>query len=434
MVEAHRQAMQDRIQRLRGRVLDTLRAAAPDLVTGLDPAPPPVRQGYQLLPRLIDDLPQPADTGRRASLYSWPWTDTLIQRGETRIDSLSGALARGPKSRAEYQRLVSEFNGIVADRRLIDAHVEHNWFWQRTIAADTVRFVQPTRAIASALAGIATPAPTMPAFPRVRLILDDSTAVTTIHVPLLTDIEDTAFVHDAQSVIERLWSGRVNGRVYRVVLDLRFVEPRDLYCRGVKTACSAPAMGAAVDLPTHVARFGDTLAVLTTGGTQPHVLGGRAMILGPRDVTGRTLAHEFGHLLGFDDSYLRGFRSLGEDGFAIIELIPDRSDIMASSGIGATQPRHFEQLVANLKADRAMRAGLAAMYEQKNPRAAIPRFLETLANRPDHYGATFQLAKALDQAGDSTTALPIWKRMLDMAVQQGDEATAKLVRSRLGIP
>jgi len=312
--------------------------------------------------------------------------------------------------------------------------VEHNWFWQRTIAADTMRFVAATRMIAGALAGTATPAPALPAFPRVRMTLDDSSAATIIHVPILTDIEDTAFVHDAESVVERLWSGRAGTREYRVVLDARFIEPRELYCRGLKSDCSAPPMGAPIDLPSHVARFGDTLAILTTGGTQPHVLGGRAMILGPRDLTGRTLGHEFGHILGFDDSYLRGFRNLGEDGFAIIELIPDRRDIMASSGIGATQTRHFEQLVANLKADRAMKAGLVAMYEQKNPRAAIPRFLETLANRPDHYGATFQLAKALDQAGDSTSALPIWKRMLDMARAQGDEATVKLVRSRLGIP
>jgi hypothetical protein len=212
------------------------------------------------------------------------------------------------------------------------------------------------------------------------------------------------------------------------------VAPQDLYCRLPTTDCTAPATGAAIDLPSHIARFGDTVAVFTTGGTQPYVLGFRAMILGPRDLTGRTLGHEFGHILGFDDAYLRGFRNLGDDGYAIIELIPDRSDIMASSGIGATQPRHFEQLVANLRADRAMKAGLTAMYEQRNARAAVPKFREALANRPDHYGATFQLAKALDQSGDSTDALPIWKRMLDMARAQGDEATATLVRSRLGIP
>jgi hypothetical protein len=198
--------------------------------------------------------------------------------------------------------------------------------------------------------------------------------------------------------------------------------------------CAAPVVGGAVDLAGHVARFGETLAVLTTGGTQPHVLGGRAMILGPRDLSAHTLAHEFGHILGFEDSYLRGFRNLGEDGYAIIELIPDRTDVMASSGIGTAQERHFAQLVANLKADRAMRAGLAAMYEQRNPAAAIPRFREAMANRPGHYGATFQLAKALDQAGDSSAAVPIWKRMLEMARAQGDEATAKLVRTRLGIP
>jgi len=158
------------------------------------------------------------------------------------------------------------------------------------------------------------------------------------------------------------------------------------------------------------------------------------MILGPRDLPARTLAHEFGHILGFDDAYLRGYQSLGQDGFAIIEYVPDRADIMASSGIGQAEPRHFEQLVANLRADRAMKAGLAAMYERRNPREAVPLFRQTLANRPDHYGALFPLAKALDQTGDSVSALPLWKQMLDAARAQGDSATLRIVKARLGVP
>src|SRR4051812_27667349 len=76
-VETHRAALQLRMQQVRRAVVDTLDAGAPDLVARLDPAPPPVAQGYQLLPRLVPDAPQPSDTSRRAALYSWPWTDTL---------------------------------------------------------------------------------------------------------------------------------------------------------------------------------------------------------------------------------------------------------------------------------------------------------------------------------------------------------------------
>jgi hypothetical protein len=435
LVEAHRQAMQSGLEHLRAEILDTLRNSAPDLVARLDPAPPPVAQGYQLLPRLVGDTPQPADTGRRASLYSWPWTDTLIARGMVRVDSLGKALGRSAKQRPDYERLVTDFNSVLADRRLIDAHVEHNWFWQRAIAADTARFLRASRLIDSTLANLVSTIGAAPAMPHVEVTLDDSgQGPATIRVPIVTDIEDTVFVRAAQSLIERQWTGRANGQDYRVLLDIRFVDPVDLYCGPVPADCAPPERGATLDLPAHVARFPASLAVLTTGGTQPYVLGGRAMILGPRDLAPRTLAHEFGHILGFDDAYLRGYRNLADDGYAIIELIPDRSDVMASSGVGVTLPRHFAQLVANLRAERAMKAGLSAMYERNAPRAAVPLFREVLANFPEHYGATYQLAKALDQSGDSASALPVWKRMLDLARAAGDSATLQSVKSRLGIP
>jgi hypothetical protein len=241
-------------------------------------------------------------------------------------------------------------------------------------------------------------------------------------------------MRSAQSTIERLWAGRANGLPHQVRLDIRFISSRALYCGASIAACTPPTRGAAVDLPSHLARFPADLAVLTTGGTQPHVLGGRSMILGPRDLAARTLAHEFGHILGFDDAYLRGYRSLGDDGYAIIELVPDRADIMSSSGGSEVQQRHFEQLVANLRAERAMKAGLAAMYERRNPREATTLFREVLADRPDHYGAHFQLAKALDQAGDSTSALVVWKRVLDLARASGDSSTAAIAARRVGSP
>ena len=434
-VEAHRSTLQTRLQQLRLALLDTLRAGAPDLVSRVDPAPPPVPQGYQLLPRLLPDASQPVDTGRRVSLYSWPWTDTLIARADQRVGSLELSLAQSSGKRADYERFVSDFNGVAADRRLIDAHVEHNWFWQRAIAADTARFIHPSRQIDSALRGASWRINSPPAMPRVRMILEDSgPGPVTIRIPIVTDVEDTAFIRSAQSTIERLWAGRVNGLAHRVRLDIRFMSPRSLYCGASVTGCSPPTRGAVVDLPSHLARFPADLAVLTTGGTQPHVLGGRSMILGPRDLAARTLGHEFGHILGFDDAYLRGYRSLGDDGYAIIELVPDRADIMSSSAGGEAQPGHFEQLVANLRAERAMKAGLAAMYERRNPRAAATLFREVLANRADHYGAHFQLAKALDQSGDSTSALMVWKKVLDLARAWGDSSTTAIARSRIGVP
>jgi hypothetical protein len=416
-------------------VLDTLRAGAPDLVGRVDPAPPPVPQGYQLLPRLVADPAQPVDTSRRASLYSWPWTDTLIADVGRSIDRIDSLLAVRARNRAAYERIVQAFNNAAAGRRLIDAHIEHNWFWQRSIAADTARFVRASRMIDSALRGVDAARLSPPAMPRVQMILDDSgSGPVTIRIPLVTDIEDTAFVRAAQSIIQRLWAARLNGRDHRILVELQLVDPREVYCRGAREPCAPPARGSAIDIASHVARFPLEHALLTTGGTQPHVLAGRAMILGPRDLSERTLGHEFGHILGFEDAYLRGFRSLGADGYAVIEYIPDRSNIMASSGFGAAVPAHYAQLVANLRAERAMKAGLAAMYERRDARAAAALFREVLTNRADHYGATFQLAKALDQSGDSTAALPVWRRILDLARTAGDSTTAAIATLRIRVP
>jgi hypothetical protein len=434
-VEAHRDGMQRRIQQIRAALLDTLRASAPGLVSRVDAAAPPVPEGYQLLPRLVPDPPALGDSTRRAALYSWPWTDTLIERATSRMDTLEAVLAASTKTRETYVGLVERFNGAVADRRLIDAHIEHNWFWQRAIAVDSPRFSRATEMIAASLRGTGTPLLNPPAMPRVQMVLGDSgSGPVTIRIPVATDIDDTAFVRAARSIIEQLWTVSMNGRLYRLQLDVRFFSPRMLYCLDSNSGCAPPRRGGAIDLPSHVARFPADLAVLTTGGTQPHVLGGRSMILGPRDLTFRTLAHEFGHVLGFDDAYLRGYRSLGNDGFAIIELIPDPGDLMASSGIGSALPRHFVQLVANLRAERAMKAGLAALYDKGNARDAVLLFREVLDNRADHYGANFQLAKALDQSGDSAAAVVVWRRVLDMARGAGDSTTAAVATVRLRVP
>ncbi len=75
-------------------------------------------------------------------------------------------------------------------------------------------------------------------------------------------------------------------------------------------------------------------------------MAGRYIALGPAGITRTTLAHEFGHILGFSDAYMRGFRDLGEDGYEILELVPNPDDIMAAPGIGRVQQRHFEALIS----------------------------------------------------------------------------------------
>lgn len=84
--------------------------------------------------------------------------------------------------------------------------------------------------------------------------------------------------------------------------------------------------------------------------------------------------------------------------------------------------------------DMLMKNGLAALYERKAPDAAVEDFRRVLTATPGHYGATFQLAKALDEAGRPAEARPVWVRMLSLAEAAKDAGTTGAVRDRLARP
>ncbi len=79
----------------------------------------------------------------------------------------------------------------------------------------------------------------------------------------------------------------------------------------------------------------------------------------------------------------------------------------------------------------AMRLGLEALYTKKDAEAAVVHFRAVLARSPEHYGATYQLAAALDQARKPAEARPLWTKMLGLAERIGDSKTAEVARARL---
>jgi tetratricopeptide (TPR) repeat protein len=80
-----------------------------------------------------------------------------------------------------------------------------------------------------------------------------------------------------------------------------------------------------------------------------------------------------------------------------------------------------------------MTAGLAALQTGK-PEEAVGFFRKVLGRNPTHYGATFQLAAALDLAGQPGDARPLWEKVLGMAQGYGDKQTADTARARLARP
>ena len=78
-----------------------------------------------------------------------------------------------------------------------------------------------------------------------------------------------------------------------------------------------------------------------------------------------------------------------------------------------------------------MQAGLDAFYARHDSAEAIGQFRKVLARNPTHYGATFQLASALDAADKRAEARPLWEKTLQMADATQDTATADTARARL---
>jgi len=153
-----------------------------------------------------------------------------------------------------------------------------------------------------------------------------------IRVPVYTDIQDEEFLAKAKSAIEELWQAKEGDVTYRLEIELRPVPP-------------SAQQGDRIDVRAHAAKFPEDGAVLTTGAQTNHSLVGRYVALAPGDLYARTLAHEFGHVLGFRDGYIRGYRDLGERGFEILELTSVFDDLMSAPREGHVQSAHFRLIV-----------------------------------------------------------------------------------------
>ncbi len=450
LAEVHQHALKERLGRFHAKASIQLQRDAPDLLPALEP-PPPIAYGYQILPRIISDAPVGTLGKPHVVSFSWPWSDTLISREMTNLERLESDLAAASQKPAEsrhaaYEAIVAHYKKAVDSRRVIDADIDYNWLWQRQIANARPLFDLLTARLNAEVEKEQRPpspagepeAPAIDCSPPDFVRVDASVGrLRIVTVPIYTDIQDSAVVESFRRAIETYWHVYDGQDEFRVLLTIRTIPPERLYCEPTEdgkapaSACAPPAKGEHINLVAHAARFPADGAVLTTGAESLQVTAVRAIVLGPHDVAPRTLAHEFGHVLGFPDAYLRGYKDLGADGFQVEELVPNFEDIMSSPGAGSVLARHFRALIAAKEIQTLMQEGLDALYKQANPSEASARFREVLARNPDHYGATLQLAKALDRAGKPEEALPIWRRMMGMAEAAGDAETIQTVRARL---
>jgi hypothetical protein len=266
----------------------------------------------------------------------------------------------------------------------VEAHVQYNRFWQSIIAADRASYDRATLLYRDVVArehvrdelryfdGIFANSPValQPAFGLLSLAdlpetltrreallgerIDGALGqITTpvfvtlerrahewiFRVPLYTDIEDRNFIAAAKRTIEAVWRLTENDDTYRVEIEVSYLPGEVLYADS-----ATPAEGEKIAIREHLGHFPANAAILTTGALTTHVEN-NAIVLGPDSISPRVLAHEFGHVLGFRDRYIRGYRDLGKDGFEVLEAIADPRDIMGAPAMGSVLPAHFDNLI-----------------------------------------------------------------------------------------
>jgi hypothetical protein len=368
-----------------------LQNRTPELLPIVEP-PHPLQHGYQILPNIVADpssLTKPARP--QSAQYSWPWTDHLIDRASSDVarsaHELKRALSLEPKMRQmAYQQLAARYRQIHEQQQNIDAHIQYNRLWQEAIAANRSKYDRESvlhdrvlkreevlevfnaryaaaRTIAHGtikqvavanlnelssglihkanLLGREIDAATDLSFDTPGYVrVEQQIANRIIHVLFYTDIQDNAFVQSAKRAMEDIWHLRSGKDDFSIQLHFSYVSPEHLYGTD-----KPPRTGQRMNIRKHVEQFPADGAVLTTGARTTHV-DGRAIILGPHDITKRVLAHEFGHILGFRDAYFRGYKDLAEDGFQVMEIVADSTDIMGNPATGAVLRRHYERLTS----------------------------------------------------------------------------------------
>ncbi len=365
-----------RLAAVHNRLRNTLGKEAPTLLPKLTKEPPrPVPFGYQMIPQLIPSKPPTTHHPHIITTsYSWPRTEQMVAAELRRLDQLEQQLesiSTQPRriQHGSFEQVVAQYLKREKNQILIDRLMKHNRFWQQAIHKNKTRFDRQTRLydatierqkIQETLNTAHSPDQhttlkkrhdTLTQFiethrdaePSARFIvvLHPNPHLWIIQVPLYSDIQDQSFLQACKEAIEEAWQFKNQSVEFRVEVLMTAIAPQDLY-----RPAAHPPDGTHINLKAHVARFPKAGGVLTTGTKSTHAIPRRSIVLGPKIIGTRTLAHEFGHILGFADRYFRGYRDLGVEGYKILEAVPNLFDIMASPGNGQVLRSHFNDLLS----------------------------------------------------------------------------------------
>lgn len=330
---------------------------APALLTRLSLDPPKARAtGHGLLPVILDNAPQitvlPTQT-----FYSLRWLEERLEEAFQEVEKLAGQVPDA----IEIEPLVSSFERSLMQLRNLEANLNYHEQWQQEVVRSPGYFRNKNRLVALArqmnmlitnnespqrvaeLRGQLVRSVTSfrPTSGLTILYLDEGQKV--LPVMVCTDIEDQDFLQAFSVGVQEAFSRSQAARAYRfsVGLKWRMVGADSLYPNG------ASIRGTRIDMNTHRALFQDCPLVLTTGASSTSAMVGDRIFLGTEPVSRRTLAHEFGHLLGFEDAYLRGYDGEPGDayGVVIVEWTGLTADLMGDSARGSVSEEMISTLI-----------------------------------------------------------------------------------------
>ncbi len=84
-----------------------------------------------------------------------------------------------------------------------------------------------------------------------------------------------------------------------------------------------------------------------------------------------------------------------------------------------------------LSDEQRMTRGVDLMYRLNDPAGAAVLLREIVQRNPQHYGANFQLASALERSGNAAEARQWWQKFERLAVAIGDSANLAIAREKL---
>jgi hypothetical protein len=322
----------------------------PDLALRLSDRAPSARpSGYGVLPEIRDAAESPTQK-LLETRYSLDTLSAEFPRDARDAALLAARSAAEP--RLPLEPWVAELERLRGRLARLEDHLSYHAKWQRAVAehgdyfrargalvvlarrlrdlesrgdkADKAEAAK-VRAELRARGLIFVEAPGL----RVERLADGSALLS---VTVWTDIEDRAFLAAFKAAVEAQYAHSEAARAQRFRLELRWhtVPPAALYPGG------PPARGASIDLAAHRARFPETALVLTTGAEVTYAWQGKSILLGPSPIARHALAHEFGHLLGFDDGYVRTFEGDPSNAFGVVlvEWTGLSDDLMADPDHG----------------------------------------------------------------------------------------------------